>query len=166
MADLDAVLQSNRAAVDELINTGEQAAGNWTTPRAPGKWSPQQVVEHVARTYDEGAKTVKGVPNEFPTLPGFIKPIFRVLFFNRILKKNRFMNARTFKAFDPETGPTDPAAGKVRLEEAVSRFNDECRACGETGSVMSGAFGRVGLADYIKFQELHTRHHRKQIPVN
>jgi hypothetical protein len=50
MQTLDVVLAANRSAVDDLIAAAERATPNWTTPRAPGKWSPAQVAEHVARS--------------------------------------------------------------------------------------------------------------------
>lgn len=62
MDDLDAVLEGNRKAVDDLIAAAERSAGVWTDPRAPGKWSPSQVVEHVARSLDESATVVSGGP--------------------------------------------------------------------------------------------------------
>ena len=49
MADVNDVLAANRAAVLDLVAAAERSAATWTTPRAPGKWSPSQVVEHVAR---------------------------------------------------------------------------------------------------------------------
>ena len=49
MADIDDVLAANRAAVTDLVAAAEKSAATWTTPPAPGKWSPSQVVEHVAR---------------------------------------------------------------------------------------------------------------------
>ncbi len=52
MSDLGAVLTANREAIDEMLVVAERAEANWTTPRAPGKWSPQQVVEHVAIVHE------------------------------------------------------------------------------------------------------------------
>ena len=48
MADINDVLAANHAAVLDLVAAAERSAATWTTPRAPGKWSPSQVVEHVA----------------------------------------------------------------------------------------------------------------------
>ena len=54
MADVNDVLAANRAAVLDLVAAAERSAATWTTPRAPGKWSPSQVVEHVAGGLEEG----------------------------------------------------------------------------------------------------------------
>ena len=88
MADVNDVLAANRAAVLDLVAAAERSAATWTTPRAPGKWSPSQVVEHVAGGLEEGANIVSGAPS-LPMPPAFLRPLAR-LFFNRILKRGAF----------------------------------------------------------------------------
>ena len=88
MADVNDVLAANRAAVIDLVAAAERSAATWTTPRAPGKWSPSQVVEHVARGLEEAANVVSGAPS-IPMPPAFLRPLVR-LYFNRILKKGVF----------------------------------------------------------------------------
>ena len=89
MADVNGVLADNRAAVIDLVAAAERSAATWATPRAPGKWSPSQVVEHVAGGLDEGANVVSGAPS-IPMPPAFLRPLLRLFFFNRILKKGAF----------------------------------------------------------------------------
>jgi hypothetical protein len=88
MADINDVLAANRAAVLELVAAAERSATTWTTPRAPGKWSPSQIVEHVTRGLEEAANVVSGAPS-IPFPPAFLRPLIR-LYFNRILKKGVF----------------------------------------------------------------------------
>lgn len=165
MADVNAVLAANRAAVNDLIAAAERSGAAWTTPRAPGKWSPSQVVEHVARALEESANVVSGAPSKFPTFPSFLRPLVRGLFFNRVLKKSAFPKAKTNQAFDPASGPATPAEAHGRLETALARFDQECRArVGAGQNVVSTIFGTVSVEDYARFQELHTRHHRTQMP--
>jgi len=166
MADLTAVLAANRAAVDDMIATAMRAESNWTTPRAPGKWSPSQVVEHVARALDESANTVSGRPDKFPSIPAPFRPLVRGLLFNRVVRKGTFPKAKTNKAMDPERGPATPIEARTRLDAALASFDQACRARSATTPTMqSRVFGTVSLADYARFQEVHTRHHTKQIPV-
>lgn len=165
MVDVNTVLAANRAAVNDLIAAAERSGAVWTAPRAPRKWSPSQVVEHVALALEESAKVVSGAPSRFPTFPTFLRPVVRGLFFNRVLKKNAFPKAKTSKAFDPASGPATPAAARGRLEAALGRFDKECRARAATSQkVVSTIFGTVSVEDYARFQELHTRHHSKQLP--
>jgi hypothetical protein len=124
------------------------------------------VAEHVARSFDEAAGMIEGQPHHFPKMPGFVRPVFRTLVFNRTVRSGRFPKARTFKAFDPAEGPPTPAAARDRLRAAHERFADACAACARgDGRMTSSVFGAVSVADYIRFVTLHTRHHRKQIPT-
>jgi FAD/FMN-containing dehydrogenase len=142
MVDINRALAANRDAVVELIAAADRSAGAWTTPRAPGKWSPSQIVEHVARSIDESANLISGAPSKFPTLPFFIRPVARTLLFNRVLRNSAFPKAKTNKAMDPESGSPTPAEARRRLEAALARFERECRACAQgSGIVASGAFG-------------------------
>lgn len=166
MADVDTALAANRDAIGDLLAASERSVTVWTVPRAPGKWSPSQVVEHVARALDESANVVSGAPSKFPRLPSFLRPVARGLLFKRVLKKGAFPKAKTNRAFDPASGPATPAAARVRLEAALTRFEQTCRANAESGKkVESMTFGAVSLEDYVRFLELHTRHHCKQMPA-
>jgi len=166
MPDLDSALVANREAVNELAAVAERCGAVWTTPRAPGKWSPSQLVEHVARAMEESANVIAGVPSKLPTLPSFLRPILRTLIFNRILRTGSFPKGKAPKAMNPASGPATPIDGRRRLEEALMRLDRECRACAQRGgAVASGAFGRISVADYAQFVAFHTRHHRKQMPA-
>jgi hypothetical protein len=165
MADVNDVLAANRAAVLDLVAASERSAATWTTPRAPGKWSPSQVVEHVARGLEEGANVVSGAPS-IPMPPAFLRPLLRLFFFNRILKKDAFPKGfKAHKAMNPTSGPATPAEARVRLEGALARFDEECRRRVASGQhVVSTGFGMVSVEDFVRFNAIHTRHHCKQMP--
>jgi hypothetical protein len=166
MSDIESVMNENRAAVEELAAASERCGATWTTPRAPGKWSPSQVVEHVARSLEDSAKSVNGQPNRLPTLPSFLRPAVRSLFLKRVLKTGRFGKARTNRAMDPVDGPATPAEGRVRLEAAMRSYEQACLQRSRTSTTFaSGVFGNVSLVDYGRFQVLHTLHHRRQLPA-
>jgi len=165
MADINDALAANRAAVLDLVAAAERSAATWTTPRAPGKWSPSQVVEHVARGLEEGANVVSGAPSlRMP--PAFLRPLLRLLFFNRILKKAAFPKGfKAHKAMNPPSGPATPAQARVRLEGALARFDQECRRRAASGQhVVSTGFGTVSVVDFVRFSLIHTRHHCQQMP--
>ncbi|HEX7797963.1 MAG TPA: DinB family protein [Vicinamibacterales bacterium] len=164
MGDVNEVLSTNRAAVIDLVAAAERSATTWTTPCAPGKWSPSQIVEHVTRGLEEGANVVSGAPS-IPMPPAFLRPLAR-LFFNRILKTGVFPTGwKAHKALDPASGPATPAQARVRLEEAFARFDQECRGRVASGQhAVSTGFGTVSIEDYVRFNAMHTRHHCKQMP--
>ena len=164
MSDLDSILAANRSAVSDLLATAEQAGANWTIPLAPEKWSPSQLVEHVARTLEESANSVAGEPSKFPSFPPIMRFVARTLFFNRVLRKGAFFKAKAAAVFDPDSGPASPAEARRRLVMALDQFAQACRARSLTGQdFTSTIFGRVSVLDYARFQELHTRHHCAQL---
>lgn len=156
-------ISANRAAVEDLVLAAEASASAWTTPRAPGKWSPAQVVEHVARALEESANVIAGRPNSLPTVPFFLRPLAR-MFFKRALRTGKLKKTKTNAAMDPVEGSPTPEEARVRLEQALAKLEEEAGAS-SGGMVESGAFGRVSLEDCLTFTALHTRHHIKQIPV-
>jgi hypothetical protein len=167
MPDINTALAASKEAIQQLIVTGERCGSSWAAPRAPGKWSPSQIVEHVARSFEESANMAVGQPSKFPKLPAVVHPIVRGLLFRRVLRKAAFPRARTNRAMDPASGPATPAEGRARLEAAHQQFDAACRQLGSRGQWMrTTIFGAVPVADYVRFMELHTRHHRKQMSAS
>jgi hypothetical protein len=66
MADINTALAASKEAIDQLIMAGDRTGPAWTAARAPGKWSPSQIVEHVARSLEESANMAAGRPSKFP----------------------------------------------------------------------------------------------------
>jgi DinB superfamily len=164
MANIDTALAGSRDAVEQLIAAGEQAGPAWTNPRAPGKWSPSQIVEHVARSLEESANMAAGRPSRFPKLPAVIHPVVRSVLLRRVLRNAAFPKAKTNKAMDPEYGPATPTEGRARLETAHQKFDAACRQIASHGErIRTTIFGSVPVEDYVRFMELHTRHHGNQI---
>ena len=165
MADINTALTASKEAIDQLITAGERTGPAWTTARAPGKWSPSQIVEHVARSLEESANMAAGRPSKFPKLPAVIHPVVRGLLFKRVLRKAEFPKAKTNKAMNPASGPATPAEGRARLQMAHQKFDAACRQIATHGERMQTTiFGAVAVEDYVRFMELHTRHHGKQMP--
>lgn len=163
--DLEAALADHRDAVAALIAASEQCGDRWLVPSAPGKWSPSQIVEHISRALEESGHVAAGTPSKFPTLPAFVRPLVRRLFFNRVIGKRRLPKARTSRALNPAAGAETVALGRARLESTAAAFEQACRArAASSPTIDSSIFGRVSVADYALFQACHTRHHLKQLP--
>jgi hypothetical protein len=162
VAEIDTALAANRDAVYQLILAGEESGATWSTPRAPGKWSPSQIVEHVARGLDEGANIVAGRPT-LPMPPAVVRLIARFMF-KRVLRKAAFPKGfKAHKAMNPASQPATPAEGRIRLEAAHQKFEEICRRIAADGRPITSAFGSVPAQDFVRFNELHTRHHIKQM---
>ena len=149
MADINTALEASKDAMEQLILAGERTGITWTSPRAPGKWSPSQIVEHVARSLDESANMAAGRPSKFPKLPGIVHPIIRGILFKRVLRKAAFPKAKTNKAMDPASGPATPGEGRVRLETAHQKFDEACRQTASHGERMrTTVFGTVPVVKF------------------
>jgi hypothetical protein len=84
--------------------------------------------------------------------------------FKRVLRKGAFPKGfKAHKAMNPASGPATPAEGRIRLETAHQKFAEACRRIAADGRPITSAFGSVPTQDFVRFSELHTRHHTKQI---
>ena len=164
MSDVQSRMTAARVAVDEMVETSGACAARWSTPAAPNKWSPAQVAEHVARSLEEAALDMTGQRSKMPNLPWPLRFVARKLLFERVLARGVFPRAKTNKAMDPETGPESPSAASLRLDAAWRTFAEACRVrSADSSFAASRTFGAVPLADVVRFQEIHTRHHRAQM---
>jgi len=163
VSDIEAALTASRNAADQLITGAASFGRAWDAPCAPGKWSPSQIVEHVARSYEASVNVAAGRPSAFPSVPRLLHPLLRIVF-RRILRRGVFPKGRTTKAMNPAAGAATPADGRTRLMTAHERFETACRAAAARGTPMkTPMFGAVAVEDFVRFMELHTRHHSRQI---
>ena len=167
MADIDTALAASRDAVEQMIRAGEQSAAAWNTPRAPGKWSPSQVVEHIASGLDEAANVAAGRPTIPMPIPAVVQMMIRPIagfFFRRALRTATFPTGyKSHKAFNRASGPATPDEGRIRLETAHQKYDEACRRIAAVGRPMKTPFGSVPIEDLVRWTERHTRHHTKQM---
>jgi hypothetical protein len=163
VGDIESALTASRNAADQLIANAAAPGRAWDAPCAPGKWSPSQIVEHVARSYEATVHVAAGQPSAFPATPSLLHPLLRIVF-RRILRRGAFPKGKTTEAMNPAAGAATPADGRTRLMTAHARFETACRAVAARGTPMkTPMFGAVAVEDFVRFMELHTRHHNRQI---
>ena len=166
MTDLETSLADNRAAVTEFIATANALdAGQWNTPRAEGAWCPAQIVQHVAIVYEYSRDLVLGRPPG-GSLPRFLRPLLRRLVVDPTLKAGRFTRkGRAPAMFKPSVAAPPPAEAIPRLDAALAGFEAAIRSGHPEGRhyVTHPYFGRIPTRDYVRFQAIHTRHHRRQL---
>jgi hypothetical protein len=163
VGDIESALTASRTAADQLIANAISSGLAWDAPCAPGKWSPSQIVEHVTRSYEASVNVAAGQPSPFPNIPTVLQPLLRIVF-RRILRRGVFPKGRTTKAMNPAAGAPTPADGRTRLMAAHERFEAACRAVAARRTpINTPMFGAVAVEDFVRFMELHTRHHTRQI---
>ena len=76
MTELETAIADNRMAVEEFIARARGIdAAAWSAPRGEGKWSPAQIVEHLAIVYEYNRKVVTG--DAGGGAPRFLQPLAR-----------------------------------------------------------------------------------------
>jgi hypothetical protein len=167
MSDLESCLSANRQAMAGFLAAAKSVASpQWTQPIAPGKWSPAQIADHVAVSYEIAARALAG-DSKIGSAPRFLRPIVRAVGFTRILRNGAFPERmKGPPVFAPSTGHPSYDASAARVEKAVAGLESRARDMARTGthSFDHPFFGRVSVADYIRFSELHARHHELQLP--
>jgi DinB family protein len=167
LADSRAVIASNSRAVKEFVDAARAVSpARWTTPRAPGKWSPGQVTEHVTLAYEQSQRMLHG------TFTGAAKPWFQQLLARRLglpslLKRGDFGKG-PFQAPDfiqPGASPASFEALMARLGAATHDLEENLATASDSRrlTVDHPIFGRVPLADLLHFLSIHTDHHRPQL---
>jgi hypothetical protein len=152
-------LRENREAVASFLGRARGLGALWEAPRAPGKWSAGQVVEHVALAYEASAKALRG-EGTMPAVPRLLRPLLRALYLNKVLKRGTFPKSKVKGLFDPSASPLREAT-LARLEAAAAAFEAEAQRV--PGPLDHPIFGKVPVADYVRFNALHTRHHERQL---
>lgn len=167
MTPLESAIVENHETVDTFIAAALAVdRGRWRVPRAEGKWSAAQIVEHLALAYEYSQGVVNGnAPG--PAAPRLLRPLVRTVFVKPVLKHGRFMRkGRAPSMFQPSSVPPDPPELVARLETALRAFEDDLRVAAQSGrtTLDHPFFGTMSLTDYLRLQAIHARHHRAQLP--
>jgi DinB family protein len=169
MATVKSTIADNRDAVDAFIATARAVPPSvWTTPPAPGKWSPGQVTEHVAIAYERSREILNG---KFAgrSMPRPLRPLIRIFAFQPIVRTGRFRKGVKAPApFQPTASPASITDLAARLRAAAAAFEADVETAAQQGrtTVDHPFFGRVAIVDYARLQAIHTRHHSQQLGVS
>jgi hypothetical protein len=168
MSDLESALAAQRrAAADFRTAALEVSDSAWNAPRAPGKWSPAQVTDHVGIA----TKVARdAMAEKVPTgsLPRFLRPLMRKFFFDKIIRNGAFpRKGKGPPVFAPAHEPLPREQLCARIDSEANAFESDVRAMAKAGKTefTHGFFGRIAIADYTMFNALHFDHHREQLPA-
>jgi len=148
----------------------ERAAGvpdaAWMAEPAPGRWSPAQLTEHLRMTYGGLAGELAGGPGIRVRLKGFRLLVARLYFMPRLLKSGVFPpGVRAPKEVVPANPNPDREAALLGFAEQAGVFERliEPRLSARSGGNTHPFFGRLTPEQSLRFAEIHTRHHARQI---
>ena len=167
MTEIEDVVAENRKATENFLAMARAVPKEkWEQPVAPGKWSPAQIVDHIAVTTEVALKAIKGDPS-MGSIPKFLRFLPRKLGFDPTIKKGRFPEKQRGPAvFAPSTGHPSYDASVEKLNRAIVALETHVRGvmAQNQHSFEHSFFGRVSIPDYIRFGTLHTQHHERQLP--
>ena len=162
------------AAVEEF---GRLAAAvpreTWRRPRGEGKWSPAQLVEHVALAYEQAASELRGDAAGTTTTSPLRRRLLRWLVLPAILRTGRLpAGAPAPRVLRPRTDQVsdDPApdrealvarfrAAAARLAAAVA----DAERAGARHRVAHPYFGALSARTTWRLLTIHTRHHARHL---
>lgn len=165
----NAIQQLHADAAERLAVTAENVdPQKWLVPRAAGKWTPAQVVEHLNRVYDVVVTEMEGGAGMKLRLPLPARLLLRVLYLPRILRGGWF----------PENAPapyeTRPGAITVDQRAAIAEFRARAAQYGAAAAqahdsgrrirITHAYFGAASVERATLLCARHIEHHQKQLP--
>lgn len=162
----DAAAREHRAALAAYVaRAGRLTSERWRVPRAPGKWSPAEISEHLALSYEAGLRELRGGP-----------PLaIRTNFWERLVLR-RFVMPKLLAGgalTRPVKAPREirhPVAGEqvatlARLAQLGETLERELDSGSSRGPVRftHPYFGALDAVQTLKFCAFHARHHEAQV---
>ena len=153
----------DRAAAQFASSAERVNAASWLTPRAEGKWSPAEVVEHLNRTYGVLLKELAGEGGMAIRTKWWQRILLRFTIVPKILRGDGFpTGARAPRETRPELGTTDQAALIATFNERAKRFKEET-ARSQSRKLTHAYFGKASIARSVLLCARHIEHHTKQL---
>jgi len=166
MASLQVAITADREAVGAFVDAARRVPpAQWALPRAAGKWSPGQVTEHVALTYEQSRRMLLGTFTG-PVQPWVLQLLARWIFLRLMFKRGDFGKAAVAPDFiQPGGSPASSGDLLARLETAVRDLETDLTAASNARRTHLDhpIFGRLPLADLLRFLMIHTQHHQPQL---
>lgn len=166
MSDLETALTAQRRAADAFKHAAADVNdAAWNVPRAPGKWTTAQVVDHVGVSTRVARLAILGEIN-MGGIPKFLRWLPRVLYFKKVVATGFPKTGKGPPVFAPAPQPAPRPELIRQLDAEIDQLEHAVRALARTGTTHfeHTFFGRVAIADYVMFNAHHLDHHREQLP--
>ena len=165
--DWQALAEDHRAALGQFVATARRIPpDSWTTPLAPGKWTPAEITSHLAESYRVLRAELAGGEGMALRLPRWQRWILRRTVLPSILAGKGFpANARAPKETRPRDIMTDAPEALRSLTDEADGFTLEltARASSERVQLTHAYFGTMSARQSLQLVTVHTRHHAHQL---
>jgi hypothetical protein len=167
--DWAAIQQLHADAAERLALRAEKVdPQRWLVPRALGKWTPAQVVEHLSRVYDVVRNEMEGGTGMKLRL-SFPKRLFlRIIYMPRILKGRGFPEgAPAPYELRPATIASDQRTAIAEFRSRAQEFAASAAKAHDSGlrvRITHAYFGTASVKNGLLLCARHIEHHEKQLP--
>jgi hypothetical protein len=155
-------------AVADFADAAERIpAAQWREPRAVGKWSPAELVEHLTLAYDVLQQELEGGPGMRIRTKPWLQVVLRWTIARRIL------GGGPFPKRSPAPRELRPALPEHGQDVAIAGFRERARRFASTTEALVGSgrevrlthpyFGRAPLPESVLMCLRHVEHHRRQL---
>lgn len=164
--NLSHLLTDHQAAVRAYVERAVTfPAERWHVPRAPGKWTPAQETRHLILTYQRFALDLRGEGGMQLKGTWWQRRLWRFLFLRKLLEGRFPAGARAPREVRPPDESADPKSLVAELQGSAAQFEAMVEAVHRENLGRGGRhpyFGRLSLAQVVRFNTVHTRHHMRQ----
>jgi hypothetical protein len=141
-------------------------AEHWKAARAPGKWSPAEITEHLSLTYEHLLGELRGGPPMRVKGSWLFRFLARYRFLPKLLRDGTVPpGVRAPREVRPRIPTEDRLEALERFQALAVEFEEEItsRRASGAGALTHPYFGRLGPDRGIRFVEVHIRHHIRQL---
>ncbi len=165
------------ASADRVIEAALAVPAHaWHTPRAEGKWSPEEVMHHLVLGYEVLAGELAGGPGMRLKTRGWQRFLLYFTYRRQILAGKGFPSgAKAPKEVRPAPRREAPDAPEGAREATLARFRasresfvqalEEARRTRPKATVTNAYFGALSLEEAYRFVAHHLDHHRPQLRI-
>lgn len=153
----------DRAAAEVMSAAERVPADRWLTPRAEGKWTPAEVVEHLNLVYDVVLRELDGGAGMQIRTKWWQRILLRFTVVPKILRGDGFpAGARAPKETRPALSTTDQREAIARFRERAARFASAASSS-RNKRITHAYFGTARVPESVLLIARHMQHHGKQL---
>ncbi len=164
----DAIAIHREAAAAFAAAAGRVSADAWRVPRADGKWSPAEIVEHVSLTYDVLLRELAGGGGMQIRTKLWQRLLLRLTVMPKILRGKGFpAGARAPREVRPPVPSSSKDEAIVGFRDRGARFvsaAEEVHRTRPRARLTHAYFGTSTVANAVLLCARHLDHHRQQLP--
>jgi len=157
----------SQAAAEVVSTAGRVPAEKWLVPRAEGKWSPAEIVEHLSLAYDVILRELAGGGGMAIRTKLWQRIMLRLTIMPKLLRGEAFPSGtRSPREIRPATASPDQAAAIASLGDRAARFViavSEAQRKNPRTRLTHAYFGRSTIDNAVLLCARHIQHHHKQL---